>query len=67
MSDHTDNFYDPQEGLAHHWKSGYHISQNGKRTKISDMLTPHLQNTIKKFENIIDTSVLEEELKKRDV
>ncbi len=54
--------YDHEYGWAH----GEHQTSNGHIIRLKDMSTPHLINTIHKFEyEGYDVSALEKELKKR--
>lgn len=46
------------------WKNGFHVTQDEKIIRLSDMETKHIKNTIRYFSDI-DTSPLEEELNKR--
>lgn len=47
------------------WRSGIHIDIDGNEHKLSEMTISHLKNTIKFF-NYLDTTPLEEELKRRN-
>ena len=48
------------------WEKGYHINKKGKKYKLQDMTISHLQNAIRFFEEL-NTTPLEEELKKRQI
>ena len=64
--DNLIDIYDEEldSSFEENWNDGIHIDRNGSEYKISKMTTKHLENTIKYFSGL-DTSKLEEELKRR--